>query len=637
VTSFCLIRQSDSVARQALARRVVDSLRQTVSQWPPHQTRIVPVNTQEVTLIAIIAQTDGNASLVSFDESDATLVTCWGELDTDVDPTGCARAVRAAYESGGIDSVSSLDGCFAAAIYDKSSGDLVLAQDGVGQRSLRYMVVNGITVTSPHDLPLVATGIVPIEPDLTTAASIAALGWSVGDASLLTRISSCAPGQIRTILPQGDVRIDPHPYHAVARVALDDDQAIKAQREQLITQLRNHIPATVGDADEVKIELSAGFDSRAVLGAAVSTLGRERLAGFSDGDQRSLDVRVAGQVASKTGIRFSGNIPADAGDDARFAYVTGLAIDTNGQANALVGMTDFIPRDLDAPLPSLCGDGGEIFRGYYYPKIGHQVVGNADPHELAQTLLKKSRAAELPWQERHEESLATRIKQRTTFIAHLAEKQVDALDLLYLLERFAVWNQKLRRNRHQRLRSGPFFSRAAIRTFLSLPAPRGQVAGVHETLVKRFAPETLSILVNREFHVGLLTGNRLQRLLGKAVVYHRKIVRKLQKKLSRFAFSRNGATNDLEAVRAERFVELLKGRAGELLCGPAGLGTALFGETAMRTMVDRAISGDRRDVQTLGALVTAELWLDTARAVRNVAVKHRTSDPFKTRDVVRSA
>ena len=95
--------------------------------------------------------------------------------------------------NGGIEAARELNGCFSAIIIDNIKDEVITFSDIFGLRRLRYFNDDDTTIISTQDIPILATGLVPINYDLTSIYSISTLDWSLRGKSIIQGICSIHP------------------------------------------------------------------------------------------------------------------------------------------------------------------------------------------------------------------------------------------------------------------------------------------------------------------------------------------------------------------------------------------------------------------------------------------------------------
>jgi hypothetical protein len=379
------------------------------------------------------------------------------------------------------------DGCFSVFRYDKASRTIDLFGDHIGQLHLRYAVRGTDIAVSTHDIGLVAAGIVEPVADPVSLASAGGIGWSVGSASIISGITVCRSDELTTLSADG-----------VRTLPLGVPEASAP-----ISHALPWLEAGIG-RDDILIELSAGFDSRASLAATLAVAEPSRITAFSEGPADSLDVVVAEEVARRAGVRFVHRQTIAPPTDAMVAAWERLATENNGNfdVSILASMRTDQPSGV-----IVCGDGGEIHRGYFYPFLRFA------PWTASDVLRRKYRG--------HPAAVLDRVEKVAMRLRHRSTTERETLDRFYATERFGVWNQKLARSGGRRI--SPFYSR------LAASASYGGDHSLHYELIARYLPQTLDLPVNggaavRRYGPGAINA---------AAVTARSLVAKVQRRLKR--------------------------------------------------------------------------------------------------------
>jgi hypothetical protein len=527
------------------------------------------------------------------------------------DQTALPQTILAAYEKDGLDGLATIFGCFGAVIVDGKRSEVIALGDGVGQRAVRYARRNGGLLISSHDLLLAAAGVAP-NPAEAAVLSLIQLGWSFGDTSLLADAVTVSPEQAAIFDAAHDVRIALHPAHQRALDRRNRGEAVETLRHEIFDGVCDFVRSKHAPGHPLDVELTAGFDSRAVISLAAG-VAHDDARPFTDGPSDAQDTRVAAAVSKALGLPHVGGKTQPNTPESRLWTVAHLACTTNGQASALVGMTA-AAKPLAERDESLAGDGGETFRGYYYPKLGRGVRDPFDSAKLASLMLGKFRLGDGLLSDAQRQTLLAHMEQRIARLAPLCRQHSDALDLMYLMERTGVWNQKLQRNSLAAKRFMVFGARGPTFSFLALPDLRGRQSHLHERLFRRFASQTLWIPLNGETIPYLLAGGPIRRRLSHLVTFAAKVLWKLRDKLG---YSGRGDTGrgDLEEVRARNFREHLE-RDWAPLFGAQSVARAAIGDAALDPILAEARAGRKPGYEVAAYLVVMESFYAAARAAQ---------------------
>lgn len=552
-------------------------------------------------MAALLAMGDAEAGLatrIGEAQNDGWTAVAYGELDH---PRSGGLA-QALIESGP-DGLADVYGCFGGLLVDRSSGAVHLVGDGHGQRCMAHARVDGTWLASPHDLALVAAG-VPPELSLTSFGALLRMGWSFGGHSLIEGVHSLRPEQIATFR-DGRVTTRLHPGFDRARELRAAGQEVRAVRDSAMDDLVAYVRDFHRPGVPLQVELSAGFDSRAVLAVALEAA-RPDVETFTDGPPTSQDVRVAAWVAKAVGVFHRPGGVRTADYARRVQVFDGIAASTNGQATAMPLMTNALVDLSEAP-DTLGGDGAEVFRGVYYPRLLRE--SRFDAAKIADAVMDKFTVGRELVPQELDRRIHDRVRARFEAMADICTLESDAWDFVHLLERTGVWNQKLRRVPSRR--SNPFYSRRATWSFLTLPGVRGHVCGVHEHLLQRYAPSTTWIPFNGETIPALLLRGELVRKFSDAMTLAAKAGWKIA---GRFVEGRAGTgRGDLEEIRSQNFREHLDREWRDLLVERGSVLRETIGIAGAQSLVDRASGGDMKAADVLASVVVTERFFRMAR------------------------
>jgi hypothetical protein len=542
-----------------------------------------------------------------------------------LDSTNPARSILEAWLSGGGHKVHQLEGCFSGVIVDRLKGVFTLISDAIGQRTLRYYTDNQVLVVSPHDIAIVATGCVPVEFDFVSASSMASVHWSLGGKSLLKYVQTCHPSEHiqwekgvmkSTLIPIIDSK---------ERLAREDTQGIKSNLDQMIETARENLRSLIASSSdsEIKTELSAGFDSRAVLAFLLSTVEPARITAYSVGDHNTLDVRVARQLANMYGLNFSSHTLNAAPCDDFIAHCDLMAFATNGDSSCVDLGTKSLPRFEPSPKLSLCGDGGEISRGRDYlgkdPYAKIPLSATLDSTEALKTLRKKLLTSNLPWRsEDYLNAVKTRLSDSVDRYSTISNDGYDILDMIYLYEKFSVWCSKQERSTWEPLRWSPFSSRKVTNLLYKMPAPIGNYAIIHEESIRRFAPKASLVPIN-----GMTVPTQGE---GSLSLLRRNIDRAYLKILreAKQLFMFNNGSRSIQALRSAAIVGPLLEVVREVLTTENSFAIEIFGRNGVELLLNQLVlSRGIKHLDTVSRLISMERWRTMVQAVAEELPKNK--------------
>ncbi|MCG8368680.1 MAG: hypothetical protein MJA27_35760 [Pseudanabaenales cyanobacterium] len=543
----------------------------------------------------------GSYSLISEANGDQYAVLVFGDL-LGSSYTSTAQTILNVWVSDGANGVRALEGCFSAVIVDRSDGSVTLISDILGQRTLRYYNSGQTLFVSPHEAPLAATGHIPVEFDYVSAASIAGVGWSLRGRSLLKHLLTCHPAEYIK-WSDGKIQIIPDPIiNTDERIAACDSKAISRHLDQMLEVAQANMTAIVANEPEIKISLSAGFDSRAVMSLLLSVVDPSQIVAFTVGEFNDLDVQVARQLAKTHRIRFSSEAPPPPYSDDFVAFCDFLAFSVNGDVSSKSATIQSLPNFEPNQKPLLCGAGGEIFRGYYYPRMSFSSRPNLSPIDAVNILTNQYLNSRLPWNSLDlmkavDNRLNSIIKEYTKF----STNGYDILDLFYLYERFAIWGGKSRRQPCQAHRLSPFFGRQLTQLAYIMPSPIADQARIHQESIRRFAPKAYWAPINGKQLLPLQGREPIVRWLGGIYQGTRSRIQHIKNRVQ------TAKPRGIEQLRADAMTGPLKTTVHDILMSKHSFALEIFDKDWIESLLNAHNLG-LKNVNTLGCLITMERW-----------------------------
>ena len=484
--------------------------------------------------VCVVAREAGQIETsIAVAESPAHFILFYGEADG-LDLPQIARRLDTAPAQDVLSDLAGGDGCFGCLVYAKTSGVVRLFGDMAGQRTLRWTrCADGSLIVASHDVALIATGALRPVPDPTSFASAGAIGWSLGDASHITGISVCRPGDLVTL----------HPARNLA--GCDGDRVDRLEPvmkgDAPIADLAvASLERSLGHRQHVTAELSAGFDSRASLAALLALRQPHQITAFCEGPETSQDVLTAQRICQRTGIRLEHRMTPALSEENGDVFVQAWSratVECNGNFSTRVLASWMAFDDLLLSGMSVGGDGGEIFRDVYRPYRPYgSFVGT--PERPAEDVLARRF---LPGP--HDPAVMHRLRAVTARLRAGARSEAQVLRRFYVTERFGVWNQKLARASGRRARISPFHGRHAMRAVDGCDRMAAEGGRLHHALVARYLPAALDLPVNGEASMKRHTGRSIDRFVLETRILGGKLGRRL-------ARSPAGRIVDLEDARS---------------------------------------------------------------------------------------
>jgi hypothetical protein len=552
-------------------------------------------------------QPTGGLALVSEAADQRHSVLVFGDL-LSCHEASPAEIVLRTWTDGGAEAVRDIDGCFGAVILDRLNCETTLVSDVLGQRTLRYFADSQRLVVSPHDVAMVTTGLVPQQDDYVSALSIATMGWSLGGRSLLKGIDTCHPARyVRWKEGRRDERDDPIIRHD-RRIEGADKKRIGATLDNMVETARASVSEIVRRGSVqggIATELTAGVDSRAVLSLLMSTVSSTRIQAITVGEPDDLDVIVAKRLARAYGLGHaslrSSDCAAPSSDD--FATHGALvAFATNGDSNAKVLAIQPLPQFVSTPPLLLCGEGGEIFRGYYYSDRDIPPLSFRD----SVSRLRGYVAGVAGHESDMRTALTARLEAAIDQYADISSNPHDLLDLFYTYERFGVWGAHVRRQTWDPLRWSPFYVRHLVRSAFRLPAPVARHARIHAEVLRRFARMAYWLPVNGARRLPLEGKGPVRTGLAKLDVWSQSVLRSALGAMGRSASVSAGM--GLEQLRAHAISHDLREYVADLLGARGSLAAEILSDLGLIPFYESADEQNQASLETLGVLIAIEHW-----------------------------
>jgi asparagine synthase (glutamine-hydrolysing) len=272
---------------------------------------------------------------------------------------GDTEVVLQAFHRHGEAGLDRLEGMFAFAIWDEAAGQLTLARDWLGQKSIYWAETELGWTFASEVKALLASGLITPEIDLETLSHYMSLRYLPNGGTLFAGISKVQPATLVEV--QGNRREERRlwsPRYAPKHQLSEAD---------LLDELDELMKTVVGEHLESEVPLGAflsgGIDSSLVTAYAAKALG-EPLRTFSIGveDDQQSELPWARQVAEQYGTQHHERIVE--ADLARLAPRMVAAMDEPVDPFA-AGVYNVSRITAEHVTVALGGDGGdELFAGY---------------------------------------------------------------------------------------------------------------------------------------------------------------------------------------------------------------------------------------------------------------------------------
>lgn len=527
-----------------------------------------------------------------------------------------AVEVLRSWNEGGVDAVRDLCGAFSAVIVDRRKGFICVITDVAAYRAVRYVELAETLLVSPHDVPLVATGLCPLEFDIETAASITALDWSVGGAGLLKAVRTSKAYQvIHWQNGKTDIVVKPQ-LSFDARISAKNNEDCRKALGELVEIMQVDCYSLFQEEPRIALDLSAGMDTRATLAIALSVVEKSRISTRTFGGPDSLDARMAKRIAAHYDIVNTRENMLTFEDHDFLENCDVLAFYLNGVASCKSATYQPFEHELDSPV-ELAGSGGGIYKGIYYRPF--------DPHSLEMLSLaqmreviidKRSHINSTRWRS-HElrAAVIARLDRVLEEISRLSSHPADILDLFYLLERYARWNHNERVG-WGAVRYSLLTNPTVVRRAFLLPVPLGRAFQLHREVIGTLMPWAHWLTVNTSYILPL-SSHRIAQRVALAIRHRRdKVSRILGRSLRK-----EDALNK-EQIFSEYLRSLLQSSIRDLLEENNSFATEVLGSENLRRMIDEHVAGLGDNANVLGQFVIMERWRQLVTAAKSSSQKN---------------
>jgi hypothetical protein len=611
--TFCFVVGSSAQAALSACTSAVSSVAACLpSLGSPGRVETTCLPEAHAAFATLKPEADVSPSLIQSTLTDAILVLVFGEQ---AGVPRLANAVLREFLTSGVAGVSRMEGNFSAIIVERLERRVWLTGTLLGHRSLFYHASGGSFVASPHDLTLLGSGRAAFEIDYSSLASMVACDWSLMGRSLLANVVRCHPLEA-VCFHDGRVSHEPLPMRELTeRIEVRDTAGMSRQVERVADALLSSVTAHVRAEERVRCSLTAGMDSRALLAAICGVRSGKVIDASTSGGESSQDVQVARRLARMVGAQHQRQEPTPPETDDFLGSLRLRAFFCSGDTNAKRAMTRTPRLDPETPLHA-GGNGGEIFRGFFYQYFGVTGAAPSGLEPLGERLLRWRfrRLAKLPF---GDPSFGRAVRERLFFALSMAERcssdPYDMVDLLYLFERYGRWGA-LQTSLPWRRTWTPFESVVAIREAFKLPAPIGKHCQVHSLLIRRFLPAAAYwIPINGGQLLALEGPGRVRYALRQALNTSSLLTQQVRRRLQK------GARRSDE-LKAGFLSSELAQLTESLIAEQGSMSRVLFGERGVQTLLDR--HRQKRDqLAVVGVLLTAEMWQKLAAEIHARAPK----------------
>lgn len=591
-----------------LEHRLSDSLEINRKLIPagttPLKTDTVILSDHKMGWFSIVPENAGRRSLISVYQDHMLLTLVYGNIYDPREHLSSASILAEAWQKGGVFSARRLDGCFSAIVSELNKNTSYILSSFVGNRTLHYYITDDdVVLISGQDIPIVATGLCPVEFDLVSVSSILACDWSLRGKSLLQHINTCSPFEYLR-LKDGKLEVIKDPMLSLDdRISCSDYISRRQLHTEMVSTMKTRVKAIAASEEQIDMALTAGIDSRAILASLLMGFLPEQINAFTDGSSLCVDVATARKVAMIYGVPHSSACPAAPDLNQFLLNCTTMAYFMNGACNSGRAITQPGIYDSEKNI-FFGGNGGEIFRGYYYPL--NQVVENQLNDERALKVLQKKifHAQSLEFADNSIlKSVSHRLTQSIEVLSGFSKNGYDILDLFYLFERYGIWSNTVYLP-HSDSYHFLFDNFRLISLAYRFPVPIGLHCTFHLEMVRKLLPRAYWIPVNSKYLLPFAHIPTMRRIFS----FWNKLLKLCSfiKRNRKVVAAQRDATKSFRQVQAEIFAGPLSTLCYDMLADNKSLSCELLGKKGITNLLEKHRTGEQNNLLAIGHLLTIE-------------------------------
>lgn len=520
----------------------------------------------------------------------------YGDLVLPFDKNPAEKAFHEFY-SNGVNSIRELNGCFSVIIIEEVKEKITICGDLFGLRRFKYYADKNNLIISTQDIPIIATGLVPIEYDHRSVYSILALDWSLNGNGIIRNIKSLHPNEI-LILMRNNSKIVYNPLLTdEIRIDKQDKKKITFQIDNLIDLMQKEIKIRTSEAKTVQIDLTAGKDTRAVFGLTLSVIGEKTITSNTLGSKKSSEVKTASIIAKMYNIQHSFIQPEFSNIKTFDRHSKLLAFAANGDTTSLRAVHPF-PDIQDCHIPKFNGIG----TGIYYRPLLHKEVHNLSNKDIISFILRKNKI------DRYKIDCKVVQKDFSNYLIALIEKYStytgsagDLLNDFFLYERMSIWGSIVQKSNWNLREFSPFASSQIIKMNFQLPLLYNLTYPLHKEIIKRYIPKAYNIPINNNPFIRFRFFSMPDRIYNQLFKLQRNYYR-VQNRLMRWKID----TNSISEIRSNLFAEQLHDYIKNLVISINSISSMIIGKENLRKILEDHINKTQDNSLIIGKLITIE-------------------------------
>lgn len=346
-------------------------------------------------------------------------------------------------------------------LLDIANGKLEATTDYAGLARIYWYATADLVIVTNHPIALAAAPLIGFRPDMSTFASVASIGWALGETTFDERVKHLRPASRLTAAAGSGDRLTVREYDEDPLTdILSGSTGFMASVKRLVTPSRASLEARQADAaralssvaaeiaaaagEDFKVALTGGRDSRLLAALFLSSGARPR---FNTTNLFEDETRVVQELLTRAGrlddlkIAEPAARPRPAESDyferamARALSTSGFAdfgdLGRSGAFKGLSGRAD--------GLLHISGAAGEMGHGHFYPKSRKALAGTASTPDMIDYLMGRL-GYSAPGSQASLSTVRTYLQGFFASHAGRVREPLHILDRFYLYERFRRWS-----------------------------------------------------------------------------------------------------------------------------------------------------------------------------------------------------
>ena len=514
------------------------------------------------------------------------------------------------YLENGINKVRKLDGIFSFLFFNKKNNNVIISSDFIGQRKLKYYKDKNLILVSSHDLNIIATGITSLEVNLNSVYSILAYGWSLNGESLIKKIETYQSDEILEIINYEINKISCPLITQKIKVNQNKSDEIISE---IISYLKKIIRFYTKYKDNIIFDLTAGMDSRALLGLVLSEMDVQKIICHTLGNEKSPEVKTAVKITNKFSIKHQFGLPKFTDIKEFIEHLKLLAYSMNGDTDSCRAIHP-INYYLQYDIPKFGAQGAAGHMGVYFPTKDINKLNSFSKNYLIDYLKEKNQIKnKYKIDKEIQNNLDEKIISTILKFSKNFEDNSNILNQFYFNERLRNWGSVLPNSSWNLREITPFLSPKIIYLQFKIPAEKILRYPIHKKIILRYSKHLYWYKINHN------PFNRLPfftnfNLLFSFFQFNQKIWYYFHVKFFKRIFKTTEINKSHNQKRAEIFAGELNDFLMILLKNKESIGSRIFNENYYDIF-----NSDKKIINNfniISKLITIEFFLKLAREIQ---------------------